>query len=238
MAHRVEHLSDDVTLHCGDSLEILPALKGAGSIITDPPYGVGFKYHGYTDSIKNYGKIIEAISGARCALLNYPEEMMRHVLPVLGPPDRVFAWVYPSNLPRQTRLWGFWGCDVDPSRSKCKARNPESAKVASLYVAGYDWREIPQVKNVSAEKTEHPCQLPLGVARWVVETISDSVVIDPFMGSGTTGVAAVQLGRKCIGIEIEPKYFDIACRRISDELARPRLALDEPAPAPKQEAMF
>jgi site-specific DNA-methyltransferase (adenine-specific)/modification methylase len=57
------------------------------------------------------------------------------------------------------------------------------------------------------------------------------------MGSGTTGVAYVQLGRKFIGIELEPRYFDIACRRISDELKRPRLDLAAPAPAPKQEAL-
>lgn len=58
------------------------------------------------------------------------------------------------------------------------------------------------------------------------------------MGSGTTGVAAVSLGRRFIGIEIEPKYFDIACRRIGDELKRPRLPFAEPAPQPKQQAML
>ncbi len=61
-------------------------------------------------------------------------------------------------------------------------------------------------------------------------------VLDPFMGSGTTGVAAVKAGRDFTGIEIEPKYFDIACRRISDELKRPSLFRDSPTPAAKQEA--
>jgi DNA modification methylase len=58
------------------------------------------------------------------------------------------------------------------------------------------------------------------------------------MGSGTTGVACVQLGRKFIGIELEPRYFDIACRRIADEVARPRLALPEPAQKPVQEVLL
>lgn len=62
-------------------------------------------------------------------------------------------------------------------------------------------------------------------------------ILDPFMGSGTTGVACVQLGRKFIGIELDPGYFDIACRRIADEVARPRLAFDKP-PEPKQEALL
>lgn len=65
------------------------------------------------------------------------------------------------------------------------------------------------------------------------------LVADPFMGSGTTGVACVRLGRRFTGIEIEPRYFDIARRRIEDELKRPRLALEaEPAPTMRQPALF
>ena len=64
-----------------------------------------------------------------------------------------------------------------------------------------------------------------------------TLILDPFMGSGTTGVAAVSLGRKFIGIEIEPKYFEIACRRIGDELKRPRLPLAEPEPKVRQESL-
>ena len=75
---------------------------------------------------------------------------------------------------------------------------------------------------------------------WAVSlaTIEAETILDPFMGSGTTGVAAVSLGRRFIGIEIEPKYFDIACRRIADELSRPRLAFTEPAPAVVQASLF
>lgn len=63
-------------------------------------------------------------------------------------------------------------------------------------------------------------------------------ILDPFMGSGTTGVAAVKLGRKFIGIEIEPKYFEIACRRIADALAQPDMFVEAPEQTPKQEAML
>jgi len=65
-----------------------------------------------------------------------------------------------------------------------------------------------------------------------------TLILDPFMGSGTTGVAAVSLGRKFIGIEIEPKYFDVACRRIEKELAQPRMFQEPIPPPPKQEAML
>lgn len=73
---------------------------------------------------------------------------------------------------------------------------------------------------------------------WIVDlaTTRGQTILDPFMGSGTTGVAAVKLGRKFIGIEIEPKYFDIACRRISEALKQPDMFIEKPKPA-KQETL-
>jgi DNA modification methylase len=84
-----------------------------------------------------------------------------------------------------------------------------------------------------ASKWGHPCQRPIDHMTYVVERFirPASLVIDPFMGSGTTGVAAVKLGRRFIGIEIEPKYFDIACRRIQAALDAPDLFVERPAPA-------
>lgn len=72
---------------------------------------------------------------------------------------------------------------------------------------------------------QHPTQKPVQVMEWCIGQLPDDVhsIIDPFMGSGTTGVAAVGLGRKFIGIEKEPKYFDIACKRISDAIKQPGL---------------
>lgn len=76
--------------------------------------------------------------------------------------------------------------------------------------------------------------------RWCIEQLPVGAlgIIDPFMGSGTTGVAAVSLGRKFIGIEIDRKYFDIACRRIEKELSQPRMFIEPLPAAPKQEAML
>jgi site-specific DNA-methyltransferase (adenine-specific) len=90
----------------------------------------------------------------------------------------------------------------------------------------------------TGESGGHPAPMPYTLAADHIETwtVPGASTFDPFMGSGTTGVAAVRLGRKFIGIEIEPKYFDIACRRIADELSRPRLALD-PVIKPVQEGL-
>ena len=89
--------------------------------------------------------------------------------------------------------------------------------------------------SMKAEERDrkHPNQKPLPLMQWCIERVSDpgDIILDPFMGSGTTGVACANLGRKFIGIEIEPKYFDIACRRIEDAYKQPRL-FDTPKPQP------
>ncbi|MBM3553603.1 MAG: site-specific DNA-methyltransferase [Alphaproteobacteria bacterium] len=162
--------------------------------------------------------------------------MIREVVPVLGPPDDVLAWVYPSNTPgRNFRLWGIWGLKVDLSAVKQPARNPDSSKVKNLFVNSYTWWEQPQVKNVSEEKTDHPCQIPVSSVDRIIRLIGARSVIDPFTGSGTTGVAAVKLGCRFDGIEREPKYFDIAARRISDALARPDMFIAKPVPPARTE---
>lgn len=89
----------------------------------------------------------------------------------------------------------------------------------------YDWWNINQVKNVSKEKTQHPCQMPLEVMKRIIGILpKDALIIDPFMGSGTTGVAVKIMNheqnatRDFIGIEIDKEYFDIAKQRIENEL--------------------
>lgn len=209
----------NATLYLGDSRDILPGLLKMGAVITDPPYGIGFEYEAsYKDKDGVfYQELLAPLKGLPLALLQYPEEMMRLVVPVLGAPDDCLVWCYNSNLPRQSRLWGFWGLRPDWSRVKQFAKNPESKKVTSLLVNSYDWlSDIQQVKNVSEEKTKHPCQLPTLLVERVITLVNPESVVDPFMGSGTTGVASMLTGKQFIGIEIEPKYFDIACERIEN----------------------
>lgn len=87
--------------------------------------------------------------------------------------------------------------------------------------------------------TDHPAPFPLTLPLNILETTKAQSILDPYVGSGTTGVAAVRRKRSFAGIEIEPKYFDIACRRISDALSRPDMFIEQPKPAPaKQEAML
>jgi DNA modification methylase len=83
----------------------------------------------------------------------------------------------------------------------------------------------------------HPTQKPVALMQWCLGFLPDArTILDPFMGSGTTGVACVKLGRRFIGIEIDESYFEIACKRIRDAYAQPDMFI-EPAPKPVQTAL-
>lgn len=95
------------------------------------------------------------------------------------------------------------------------------------------WRWAGMIQQNMKDKEErvHPTQKPVPVMQWCMEWVKGQTILDPFMGSGTTGVAAIQLGRKFIGIERDPKYFDIACKRIEQAVAQGQLF---PVEKPKQ----
>jgi site-specific DNA-methyltransferase (adenine-specific) len=237
---RVEHLSEDVTLHLGDCREVLPTLGNVDAVVTDPPYGVEFKgsstkhtkdredsYISFSDTQKNVQEhIIPAIKdcisrfGRACitpgpmCMFHYPE------------PRAVGSIFYPSGANRGP--WGF----VCSQPIFYYGPDPYLA-------AGMGGRPNSFSSTEAAENNGHPCPKPLGQMLWLVNraSLAGDTILDTFMGSGTTGVAAVRLGRKFIGIEIEPKYFDIACRRIADELSRPRL-FQEPRTPEHQEALL
>ena len=92
------------------------------------------------------------------------------------------------------------------------------------------------IRKIIPQKSDHPTPKPPELSRHFIRlhTMEGDLVLDPFMGGGSTGVAAVKEGRKFIGIEIEPKYFDIACKRIRDAYAQPDFFVAPPAPKPEQ----
>ncbi len=206
------------TLYHGSCVDIMPTINGYDTIITDPPYGIGFKYEdSYKDSGgDDYSRLISMLKDKPVALLQYPEEMMRLIVPVLGAPDEVLTWVYPAQY-RQTRLWNIYNIDVDFSRYRQPAKQPEDPRVQPM-VNSYDWFEMPQVKNVSPEKTEHPCQYPVSIAQRIIKLTNAKIILDPFAGSGTTLRAAKDLQKQSIGIEIEEKYCEIIANRLSQEV--------------------
>jgi DNA modification methylase len=204
-----------VTIYHGNAMEMMPEFNMP--VITDPPYNVGYHYIGGSDnrSREEYDALIKTCLRAPSVVIAYPEVVF-HLAALLSlEPLRSAAWVYPSNTPRQFRLISWFGLEGYPERVQQPYKNPTDARVMRLMeqgklARGYDWREIPQVKNVSEEKTEHPCQNPAALMEWVIKSTDADVLIDPFMGSGSTLRAAKDTGRKAIGIEIEERYCEIA----------------------------
>lgn len=214
-------------LYCGDCLEIMPALISEGVKVdiaaTDPPFNFGYHYDTYCDRVNedSYIEWIAEVIHYPFVLIHYPE-MLYKILFFMGYfPDRVVSWIYNSNTPRQHRDIAFVGIEPDFSKVKQPYKNPTDRRVARLIAAGrigadaYDWWNVDQVKNVSAEKTEHPCQMPLEIMKRIIGVLPDGkTIFDPFAGSGTTLVAAQSLGRRWIGIEISEQYCEIAKKRL------------------------
>ena len=103
-----------------------------------------------------------------------------------------------------------------------------------------DGRKVPNIVSMMPDRVrQHPNEKPVLLMQGLVDVLSNpgDAILDPFMGSGTTGVACVKLGRKFVGIEIDPGYFDIACRRIEQAYKQPDFFVAPPS-KPRQEAML
>jgi site-specific DNA-methyltransferase (adenine-specific) len=217
-AWREEILAEGVRLICADCREVLPTLGRFDAVVTDPPYGIGFAAQP-TKWQRLAGKEPERWDDA-------PILDIAHVI-ALGAKQVVWGGNYYTLPP--SRGWLSW----------FKPDAPPSMASIELAWTNLDRnsRQISQsIAATNAERVGHPTQKPIAVMMFTLREIGEAeTVLDPFMGSGTTGVAAVKLGREFTGIEIEPKYFDIACRRISEALKQPDFFVEPPKPA-KQEA--
>ena len=215
MADRVE--IGDAVLYHGDCLEILPTLPRVDAVVTDPPYGIGFAAQP-TPGQRRAGHKPAHWDNSTVAGL-------QHIL-ALGDIQIV---------------WGGNYYDLPPSRGWLSWYKPDAPPSMGSFELAWtnqdrNTRQIKQsIANTNAERVGHPTQKPLAVMAWCLEQFHcANTILDPFMGSGTTGVACAQLGRKFIGIEIERKYFDIACERIEAAYSQGQL-FEAPAPTPPEQ---
>lgn len=209
----------DCTLYLGDCLEVLPTLGRFDAMITDPPYGIADKWKG--GSKHGWGK-----STAEAILRNEWDSKPLN--------DAAIAILLASA--KESIIWGGNYFNLPPSRCWFVWNKPE--RNFTLAEAELAWTNRDNVVRViDAVRSDvgrvHPTQKPLEVMRWCVDKTKGSV-IDPFMGSGTTGVACAKAGRQFVGIELEPSYFDIACDRIRKAYAEPDMFVSAPAPQPEQ----
>ena len=216
MKWREENLAEGVRLICGDCREILPDLGKVDAVVTDPPYGIGIAANPVRQRHERMGWDN-------------------------APPDRaVFDLIRAVSVDQI--IWGgnYFGLPARQGFLVWDKKQPENFSLAMCEMAWLSRQQPAKLwrQSVLSYEKNHPTQKPVPLMRWCIELLSAKSVCDPFMGSGTTGVAAVGLGCRFIGIEIEPRYFDIACRRISVALRQPDMFTAPAAPTPKQEAML
>lgn len=224
---RIETIGN-AALYLGDCREVLPTLPKVDAVITDPPFGVGFKYESHDDSPDGYIEWLWPVIEEAEALCN--------------PGSPVFVWQSGTNLRRLAawfpREWRLFVAAKNFVQMRPTAMQWSYDPVVCWWTPGEKpWSQgtasrdffvantAPVVASPLNIERQHPCPRPLDLLRHIVGqwVKPETVVLDLFMGSGTTGVAAVTLGRGFIGIEKEPKYFDIACRRIEDAQRQGRL---------------
>lgn len=219
-----EEIIGDCRLILGDCREVLPTLGKVDAVVTDPPYGLGDKWQGGAANTKAKWKLSDG-----GALMGWDAHVSLDVPTAVALADDAIVWGgnYYELPPR--RGWLIWD------------------KIVREFSSGHvemAWTTLDQPTRafsyshgaLASEGKSHPTQKPLPLMRWCIEQLPAHAhtILDPFMGSGTTGVACVKLGRRFIGVEIEPRYFDIACRRIEAAYRQPDLFIAPPAPKPVQ----
>ena len=211
----------DATLYCGDCLEILPTLPKVDAVVTDPPFGVG-----------NFVQTSGNVRGVAVEWNDSP------------PSAEVFSLL--RGLSKHRIIWGanFFNCFE--ARGGCivwdKAQPMPNFSKADIASCTHNQKteivRLPWTNFTATHKkvSRHPCERPVELYEWCINYLpGPASILDPFMGSGTTGVACANLGRKFIGIEIEPRYFDIACKRIEQAYAQGQLFEPEPVKPEQQE---
>ena len=218
MTGRVETIGN-ATLYLGDCREILPTLPKVDAVITDPPYGIGWVHSG-VGYLKS-GKMLGTKHGGERVV---GDDQPFDPSPFLKLAPAMLFWGgnhFADRLPAAAG-WIVWDKGIAPGLSFSDFEMAWTSRDLRAVM----WRQQWCGFNREGEKDarDHPTQKPVGIMKKCVELWPKAqTILDPFMGSGTTGVAAMQLGRKFIGIEIEPKYFDIACERIENAQRQQKL---------------
>jgi site-specific DNA-methyltransferase (adenine-specific)/modification methylase len=226
----------NATLYLGDCMDILPTLPKVDAVITDPPYGIGFQYEGYEDTLKNLEKLIDAF-------VPYGRKMAKRMVITCGntnisiypKADWYGCWTFDTTSSFGKLGWSQWQPILFYGEDITKG----TKSIGNILKSDRIHCSIRPDQIAESKDHGHTCSKPLQFMNALLGrfSLSEEIIVDPFMGSGTTGVSAIQTGRKFIGIEREPKYFEIACKRIQQAVNQPQLFKPEPAKQ-TQDSMF
>lgn len=227
---RVEHLAEGVSVWLGDCREIVPTLGRFDLCLTDPPYGIGRAkgmggggFDGFGKAIKRKPKDYDG---------EWDKDRPTGFEHILSAAERHIIWGgnYFSDLLPVSQKWLWWDkLQTMPSFS--------DGELAWTSLSGTSTKKFTYNGSglMAKEKDrQHPTQKPVALMGWCIEQAklpANSRILDPYAGSGTTGVAAVQAGMCFTGVEIDPHYFDVACQRIAAARKQADMFIAPPKPA-------
>jgi len=201
----------NATLYLGDCMDILPTLDKVDAVITDPPYGLGDRMKGGTWAEKQEFKDMVVWDTAPPSIENL------------------------LNIASKAKICVFWGGNYyGLPASRCWLVWDKQNAVPTMSDCEIAWTNLDANTKrfshpVGRVLNGHPSEKPLRLMEWTIQTVKASgVILDPFMGSGTTGVASIKTNNKFIGIERDTKYFDIACKRIEQTLKQVDMFIEKP----------
>jgi DNA modification methylase len=206
----------NTTLYRADCFDVLPAIERVDAVVTDPPYCIGFTYRTYDDAPERYHdlmtrlipELVRVTADGPCFVCQSPLKTTKwHRYFPEGFRIIAACKLYPARRRRRSRFaWDpviFWS-----GRSTLRDELPQ------------DWHVV-DLGEWDGYRTDNPVPAPkaLPAARYICHSIAAKTTLDPFMGSGTTGVAALLAGKRFIGIERDSVYFEYACQRIAATIA-------------------
>lgn len=213
----------DATLYLGDCMDILPMLPKVDAVITDPPFGVG-NFIQTTGSLRGRG-------GSFAKSVDWNEQ---------SPTVEFFEII--KSKSRHRIIWGanFFNCfeekggaiiwdKVQPMPNFSKADIASCTHFQKTEIVRIPWTNF----NVARQaKTDHPCERPVELYEWCIQYLPKPIntILDPFLGSGSCGVASLRMGKKFIGIERDPKYFEAACKRIEQATRQEDMFVEKKQP--------
>lgn len=225
---RVEYLAEGVTLYQGDMMDVLPTLGRFDACVTDPPYGIGKDGQARTTGGHGGRKAYEFLGWDS----ERPAKSSFDLIQSFS--DELIIWggnYFADFLPASGK-WLVW--------DKGQRINQSDGELAYTSFSGALRIFTMNRAALAKDGAQHPTQKPIEVMAWCIDQLPKTVstILDPFMGSGTTGVAAVKRGKCFTGIERESKYFDIACRRIEAALKAPDMFVAPRVVPVKQEGFL
>jgi site-specific DNA-methyltransferase (adenine-specific) len=220
----------------GDCLAVMPLLGKVDAVVTDPPYGINFVHGGNDNSGIGKGAYATKFAGVKIAGDAGPFDPS----PILSMSECCIVWGanhFADKMP-STASWLIWDKRAASGHTNdfadCEIAWANYGGVARIF--RHHWDGMMKASERGQPRV-HPTQKPVAVMEWCLRLIPNAeTILDPFMGSGTTLVACQRMGRNGIGIEIDPDYFDIACKRVDEATRQPGLFV-QPAPKPVQEGL-